>query len=524
MVRDSFSLWREGGLLLALPPDAISDDAVQAGQSAEDEALLGPSTMIPMDLLEEDEEGVVQSLGLSTPILVADFNDNILDFLREYDPVLDATEVIRPFSEVRPSALPAVENHMDEVLKWAEETSGRANFYSARDEQVEPAPKKAAPAAAKKAGAGGGKRTTTAMLSEQMGVLAAQVASLAESQQNLQKQMAAMDFAKVAHVPSGGGALLGPKLPALSDSLSPPKVLGLGKATMNLGPPPKTKMMSAASASHALGSQLDGQPLSEDFGALEDTSQGPVLAALTRQSAAMTALVAHLASGGDPISDLHGGGSGSLGASTKGLMRRQKLQTDLASQSSTFFLQLHQQMFRKMYPARMVPQKEEDLVAAQVSMCSYLERFGNFKNCRDVGLTLWVLSHAIDASAQGDHKSCQEFLALLALALEQVTVDGDWRIAYHLTLLEEPPAIMFQGRPASISAVGRPFAGLVPQSLAATTLAFIKEVDVLSTKKGELKPKKPGGGQPDQEEEGNHPSPKRKPRFPRKAKGEDTKA
>lgn len=217
------------------------------------------------------------------------------------------------------------------------------------------------------------------------------------------------------------------------------------------------------------------------------------------------------------MTELHGSQVGSLGASTKGLLRRQKMQSELASQSSTFFLQWHQQMHRKMFPARLVPQKEEDLFQSQVTMCSYLERFANFKQNRDAGLTLWVLGHAIDSAAQKDFKSCQEFLALLALALEQVTVDGDWRVAYHLTLLEDPPAMMFQRRPQQIASVGRPFANLVPPTLAATTLAFIKEVEVLSSKKSDVKSPKKQGGAGGQEEE-NPPSPKRKPRFPRKPK------
>ena len=60
----------------------------------------------------------------------------------------------------------------------------------------------------------------------------------------------------------------------------------------------------------------------------------------------------------------------------------------------------------------------------------------------------------------------------------------------------------------AVSAVGKHFANLVPPSLAATALAYSKEVDVLVTKKGELKTGKkqtgaaqrggvlaPGGGQ-----------------------------
>ena len=113
------------------------------------------------------------------------------------------------------------------------------------------------------------------------------------------------------------------------------------------------------------------------------------------------------------------------------------------------------------------------------------------------------------------------FLSLLAIALEQVSLDRDWRLAYHLTLLEEPPGIMFHSRQQAISPVAKPFANLVPPSLAATTLAFIREVDVLATK-GEFKPKAKGSqGSEDRQDEEGGASPKRKPRFPKKPKKEE---
>ena len=506
---------RHGGILLALPEDTFTSEALAAGQAADDEAVIGPSTVLSLELLEEDEDGMVQRTGFAVSTLCVDLSDGIISSLREYDPVTDSTENIIPFHASYPNALPNLENALGEVMTWAETAAARANFYSARDEQVPiTAAKKAAAAAAKKANVGGRKQTTAA-LAEQVQSLTAQMASLMESQRALHQHLLGEDAAKAAPAQMPGGLLSGPKMPALSSSLSPPKAATLGALAKALGPPPKTKLLHAGLGSSTLGPD-------EPFDALmsaEPPSQDTMLAALTQQSAAVTALVAHIAGGGDAMTDLHGSVPGSLGASTKGLQRRQKLQADLASQSSTFFMQLHQQMHRKMFPAKVVPQKEEDLFGSQMSMCSYLERFGNFKNAREVGMTMWVLGHAIDAAAQGDHRTCQEFLALLALALEQVSTDGDWRIAYHLTLLEEPPSVMFQGRPQAVSAVGKPFANLVPPTLAATTLAYIKEVDVLLTKKGELKGgRKPTGATGDPEEERESASPKRKPRFPRKPK------
>jgi hypothetical protein len=506
---------RHGGILLALPEDTFTSEDLAAGQAADDEAVIGPSTVLSLELLEEDEDGMVQRTGFAVSTLCVDLSDGIISSLREYDPVTDSTENIIPFHASYPNALPNLENALGEVMTWAETAAARANFYSARDEQVPiTAAKKAAAAAAKKANVGGRKQTTAA-LAEQVQSLTAQMASLMESQRALHQHLLGEDAAKAAPAQMPGGLLSGPKMPALSSSLSPPKAATLGALAKALGPPPKTKLLHAGLGSSTLGPD-------EPFDALmsaEPPSQDTMLAALTQQSAAVTALVAHIAGGGDAMTDLHGSVPGSLGASTKGLQRRQKLQADLASQSSPFFMQLHQQMHRKMFPAKVVPQKEEDLFGSQMSMCSYLERFGNFKNAREVGMTMWVLGHAIDAAAQGDHRTCQEFLALLALALEQVSTDGDWRIAYHLTLLEEPPSVMFQGRPQAVSAVGKPFANLVPPTLAATTLAYIKEVDVLLTKKGELKGgRKPTGATGDPEEERESASPKRKPRFPRKPK------
>ena len=62
--------------------------------------------------------------------------------------------------------------------------------------------------------------------------------------------------------------------------------------------------------------------------------------------------------------------------------------------------------------------------------------------------------------------------------------------------------MMFQNRQQMVSSVARPFANLVPPMLAATTLAFIKEVDLLATKKGEIKAKaKSGAAAEDKTEE-----------------------
>lgn len=89
------------------------------------------------------------------------------------------------------------------------------------------------------------------------------------------------------------------RLPNVSNGLdlmmSTPK-----KATALLGPPPKTK---------AVGTPLTrAAPLEEDepkdIAEERTTAEGSILGVLASQSTAITALVAHLAGGGDAMQDL----------------------------------------------------------------------------------------------------------------------------------------------------------------------------------------------------------------------------
>ena len=87
-----------------------------------------------------------------------------------------------------------------------------------------------------------------------------------------------------------------------------------------------------------------------------------------------------------------------------------------------------------------------------------------------------------------------------------------------------PPATVFTERVANMPGLERPFSPLVPQQWAACALAFLKEVDVLSTKKTELKiprvvPPKPGAPKPSDPDPAESPSPRRRPKFPKKPKG-----
>eukprot|EP00435_Cladocopium_sp_Y103_P039592 s1882_g10.t1 len=222
-------------------------------------------------------------------------------------------------------------------------------FYSAREEQEKAPPPIATP---KRAAA---KRVTTAFLAEQV------------SEISLMKQHAAAEarqYPKTSGQPSRPvGHAAEPKIsspgfrmPALSNGLVPPSSSLPGQRTRLIGPPPKVKAIVANTS----------MPPEEPYNLFEDAAgQDPALAALTQESAALTALVAHLVSqdGNLDLSNI----SGATSSSTKGTLKRKKLQQDLAARKS-FFLQIQQQIFKKLHPSKVMPKSEEELAHSQVSL------------------------------------------------------------------------------------------------------------------------------------------------------------
>ena len=379
-----------------------------------------------------------------------------------------------------------------------------AGFYSAQEDPTS-APKSTV-AVPKKAGP---KKVTNPVLMEQLTSLASQMQFLAARQDALEKRGADRDVA----VGDASGLSSGKpgKLPAVSDGLAsvggPPISVAKG---LSLVGPPRTKM-TQMQLSQALA-QAPEDPNEVLVGG-DGAGQGVIVNALSQQSTALASLVAHLVGhSNDPLMDLQSGLSGS--SSMKGVQRREKLQAELASRSGNFFLLLMQQIHKRLHPGRVLPKTESETGA--VSFLEYLEKSGGYRNQKTLGLVQWILAHAIDAAAQGDFQGTKEIIALLAMAVEQANFDnGDWSVAYLISLMEEPPIQLFQKRSAAITSTGRPFSPLMPPVWTATTLSYIKDMEVLANKKPEGKAK----AAPSNKQEGTGSpagSPKRKPRFPKR--------
>lgn len=112
--------------------------------------------------------------------------------------------------------------------------------------------------------------------------------------------------------------------------------------------------------------------------------------------------------------------------------------------------------------------------------------------------------------------AAKDTIALLAVTIEQGVLDhGKLEIASLLCLQEDVPAGVFMSRQAGSSSGSRSFAPLADQKWVTCALAYMKEMDVITSKRLEYvqapKPSMPPG--PDD------PAPKKQPKGAPKRKG-----
>lgn len=83
--------------------------------------------------------------------------------------------------------------------------------------------------------------------------------------------------------------------------------------------------------------------------------------------------------------------------------------------------------------------------------------------------------------------AARDSLALLAVMLEQGALDqGRLDLGQILTLTDDPPAAIFTNKQVSQLSKSRAFSPLADQRWVTTALAYIKELDTISTKRIEM--------------------------------------
>ena len=447
-------------------------------------------------------------MDLEATVLLVDFGSGVLTLLRELGEDF-GTDTIFPYLLHQPDATPLSDDLLSAARDWlADAPHDRLAFYSAQEEapllQVKPKGKRSPPAK---------KRVTTADLAAQMSHLTALLPQLTEQLTSMQTRQDALEK-QVQGQPSPPEP---PKLPH-QQHFVPPKGpgLALSKQASLLGPPPRTR----PPVEQVLDPGGVGPLPLAPSPAAEVTTE-PFQSALLQQSQALSALVGHLVAqqeGG--LSDLTASSSSSIGA--KGAARREKLQAALAARSGDFFLAVFQSAARRLQPSQPSPASLSEC-SAQVSMCQYLERFGTFSGQREAGYVMWCLAHVMDCLAQEDTAGAREFLALTFVAMDQASIDGGrWDFAWLLTLLEEPPSQMFRGRGQVANPRTRAFSPLSPVSWTTCALQYLKEVDLISTRRLETlgHPKAPPAAPAADDAQVLPPKPRKAPKYPRKPKAE----
>eukprot|EP00435_Cladocopium_sp_Y103_P052526 s2167_g16.t1 len=522
---------RSGGFLLAVPLDFLPSGVLQRANEGHEAGPVGASTVLVLPSVIVDG-GVRSPTGTMVSVVVVDVAEDLLSRLRLASEVED---IAMPFDLDSPFALPDPVQLLSRAMEWvraAEDETGLA-FYSAveaeevpesaeeRQEEVPHLPKQRARPKRQPAGRGtptgdgGGpkpKRVTNASLAASMDQLLELVPSLSNQLQNLAQRQDALESRVAAPTRAGTLGLSQP----LSSSLAPRPVAPGIVARAIATPPPRTNPKTP----NVFLPPQDCQP--PELLALEEDKPGEAIGggtdlarAVLAQSQALSALVGQIAqTHQDPLMDL---GSSGSSASTRGSLGRAKLQAELATHSGGFYLNVLRAMARRMQPTSAATGTPAELMQRGICGTLYMERFGGFGKHRDLGMILYQIMTCMDFLQTDNIGAARDSLALLAVCLDQAVLDnGKFDLAALLTLQEEPPSAIFLNRHQSTLSRSRAFSQLADQRWVTVSLAYLNEMDLITTKRQELNmgPQSNAKGSNDPA-----PSAKAKRQAKRKAKG-----
>ena len=139
--------------------------------------------------------------------------------------------------------------------------------------------------------------------------------------------------------------------------------------------------------------------------------------------------------------------SSSTSFSSRGAQGRVKLQQELAQHRGTFFNAVLCAMARRMQPARISEASPQELATRGVTATQYVERYGGYGRCRDIGNIMWQVALVLDRLQNENIAGAKDAIALLAVCPEQTALDnGRMDVALLLSLAEDPPSGLFINR------------------------------------------------------------------------------
>ena len=539
-------LKRETGVLLAVPQDFFAEEVLAASQDAGSEDMIGPSILVKVPVARLAGHGIGPPTGqveAEVDMVLVDATSDILAQLSPVDPTSPQWDLMHFFHsdpELYPKMDPLVSAAWDWILSPA--AGERAQYYSAEEEvpecpvdDVEPEEgAAAAPAIANGPGSSlpGGRKpsakgtlpktkkptvaslaTSLEDLTQTIPVLMAEIATLSTRTKAMEESFQTGHRVSALTQPLGGSTSTGSARPSA-------QVLDLLKKM----PPPRTSRPKTTSVAAPPTFMNAATGLMEERKETEVTEEPSDLTkAVLAQSSALTALVGHLAGvGGDGLADLQ---SGPAVLTSRGAAGRQKLQQELALQKGLFFASVYQQMARRMSPAMSSTASPLELMERGVTATRYVERYGGFGKCRDMGQIMWQLCIILDHMQAQNWEAAKDGAALLAVCLEQTALDnGQMEVGLLLALVEDPPAALFSNKALSPLSKGRAFAPMAEQRWITTALSYIKELDVISSRRADVagtSSRGQGGGGATADAATPKPKVKRKPKPGWRKTGQD---
>eukprot|EP00435_Cladocopium_sp_Y103_P034882 s2166_g9.t1 len=497
---------RPGGFLAAVPTGFVPEEVLATGNEANPPGLVGPSTVlvVPGMMLEHGNMVPTES---PLSVVVVDLEEAVLHQLR----AVDSTENY-PFSfdPEQPFAFPSPQHLLAAAREWAVAgAESSALPYFSAEEEGEPiadgtleeeadqppatprqrrAKAKQSPAARPKQ-ANGPDRPTSSAKRPTMATLAASIdqlvqlnAGLTETVKNLAERQTTLEQKSVPLMPSAPAPSSVLRQP-ISTSLAVPQITASAVAK-NLSTPPRTQapaplgLLSSPQFQPPEIQELETEKRMPD----QPISSDPLAQAVLAQSQALTALVSQIAqSSGDPMLELS---SGAASASTRGAVGRARLQNELAAQKGVFFNSVLASMARRMQPTVSAEGSAQELLDRGICGTRYLERFGGFARARELGCLQQQVMSILDCLQASNLQAARDQTALLAVAIDQD--QGRFELANLLCLQEEPPSTVFSNRQMNVLGKPRAFSPLADQKWVTVALAYIKELDVITTKRLEL--------------------------------------
>ena len=245
-----------------------------------------------------------------------------------------------------------------------------------------------------------------------------------------------------------------------------------------------------------------------------------LLKAMSAQTRAFNSLMARDREGADgdmlgllPSSDI----DSPQPSGVRGALQRERLRLALQTTPGVFSIAVQSNMRRRMG----LP---EGLAASTQPPDPqlHLERFGGYDRQKTLGLLAWLTAGLLRSLWSENSAAASGRASLLLVCLEQANLDsGSMDLAWLLTLEEEPPSQVFTRSQAPTTAMGKSFSPLASQRWTTVSMAYLKELDTLQSRRAEVGRQRRQPAATTQEDEGQQTGGRYRQRAKAKAKTAD---